>query len=344
MESKLKMAIVGAGTWGENHAAIYKAHPFADVVAICDVDTAKSSALAAKMGIPQHYSDYEEMFKKSGCDAVAIVTPDFAHADIAVKAAEYKKDMLIEKPLATEKTDVFRMMDAIEKHQVRAMVDLHNRWNPPFHAAHQSVEAGELGDVYSAYMRLNDIKWVATDLLSWASRSSVLWFLGSHSLDTLCWFFNDQISRVYSVSRSGVLKRMGVDTTDEYLTTIEFKNGGIAQMENGWITPDANPSVNDIKFNILGTKGMMSVDATHHNLVQKYTDTTVKVPDILVQHSIFGKPSGFAFESIRSFVDCILDDEPFHVSLSDAANVSLGILAIMESAETRTPVDIKEWL
>jgi predicted dehydrogenase len=298
VDTKLKMAIVGAGTWGENHAKIYKAHPFCQVVAICDQKKDRSEALAAKMGIPQHYSDYEEMFRKSGCDAVAIVTPDFAHAPIAIKAAEYGKHILVEKPLATTREEVFSMREAFDKHRVRVMVDLHNRWSPAFNVAHQSIERGELGNLYSAYMRLNDIKWVATDLLPWAAKSSILWFLGSHSLDTLRWLFNDEVKRVYAVSREGILKGMGVDTVDTYQSTLEFRKGGIAQMENGWITPNANPCVNDIKFNILGDKGMISLDLSNHNLIQKYTDEKVTVPDVVVQHEVFGQPKGFAFESI----------------------------------------------
>jgi len=341
MITKLKMAIVGAGIWGENHAQIYQAHPFAEVVAVCDRNFKRAEEMARRLNIPQFYEDYTEMFIKSHCDAVAIVTPDFAHADIAVAAAKYGKDMLIEKPLATTREDIFRSLEAIEKSKVRAMVDLHNRWSPPFHSAWQSVQSGELGDVYSAYIRLNDIKWVATDMLPWASQSSILWFLGSHSLDTLRWIFNDEVSRVYSVSREGILKDLGVDVVDEYLTTVEFKNGGIAQMENGWITPNANPCVNDIKFNVLGTKGMISLDVSNHNLIQKYTDEKAEVPDVLVQHSIFGKPKGFAFESIRGFVDCILSGEEFPVTIRDAANTSLALLAIIESAKTRTPVEVE---
>lgn len=338
--NKVKMAIVGAGIWGENHARIYNAHPFAEVVALCDMNLEKAREVAARVNIPQVYSDYNEMFEKSGCDAVAVVTPDFLHADVAVAAAEHKKHILIEKPLATTAEDVHRMVKAIRENGVRAMVDLHNRWSPPFNAAYEAIQRGDLGEVYSAYIRLNDIKWVATDMLRWASKSSILWFLGSHSLDTLRWMFHDEVKRVYSVSRSGVLKDLGVDTVDEYLTTIEFRNGGIAQMENGWITPNANPCVNDIKFNVLGTKGMIALDVSNHNLIQMYTDEKVTVPDVLVQNHIFGNPKGFAFESIRSFVDCLLTGEEFHVSLEDAANTSLAILAIMESAEKRMPVDV----
>jgi len=341
MNSKVKMAIIGAGTWGVNHAKIYRAHPFAEITAICDINREKVQAVANEIGIPNVYTDYREMLKHCDCDAVAIVTPDFLHADITVACANAKKDILIEKPLATNRNDVFRMIDSIEKNNVRVMVDFHNRWSPHFNVAHQAVEAGELGEIYSGYFRLNDIKWVATDLLPWAAKSSILWFLGSHSLDTLRWFFNDEVKRVYSVSRSGVLSKMGVDTVDEYLSTIEFKNGGIAQMENGWITPDANPCVNDIKFNILGDKGMISIDASNHNLIQKYTDKAVQVPDVLVQNHIFGEPKGFAFESIKTFVDRIYDGKDFPLTIYDAANTSLAILSIMESAKTRIPVEVE---
>ena len=116
---------------------------------------------------------------------------------------------------------------------------------------------------------------------------------------------------------------------------------GIAQMENGWITPNANPCVNDIKFNILGTKGMISMDVSNHNLIQQYTDNKVTVPDVLVQNSVFGAPKGFAFESIRGFVDCIISGQEFPVSVRDAANTSLALLAVMESAKTRMPVEVK---
>lgn len=341
MGNKLKMAIVGAGIWGENHARIYRNHPFAEVTAICDRKREKAEAIAGKVGIKEVYDDYSEMFRKADCDAVAIVTPDFAHADIAVEAARYNKHILIEKPLATTREDVCRIMNAVEQYGVRGMVDLHNRWSPPFHAAHQAVENGELGQVVSAYMRLNDIKWVATDMLPWAAKSSILWFLGSHSVDTLRWFFHDEIKRVYSVCSEGILSELGVPTVDQYFTTIEFAGGGIAQMENGWITPNANPCVNDIKFNITGEKGMIAIDASNHNLIQKYTDQSVVVPDILVQNSVFGNPKGFAFESIRGFVDCILSGREFPVTMKDAANTSLAILAIMESSKTRMPVEVE---
>jgi predicted dehydrogenase len=281
------------------------------------------------------------MLKEVPCDAVSIVTPDHLHADLAVLCAGAGKHLLIEKPLATSRDDVRRIVDAAGRNKVRVMVDLHNRWNPPFALAKEAVDRGELGELRNGYFRLNDIKWVATDLLPWVASSSILWFLGSHSLDTLSWLFNSPVTRVYSVSGSGVLKGLGVDATDTYLTTLEFENGCIAQMENGWITPNGNPNVNDMKCTILGDKGMISIDTSHHNLIQKFTDQAASVPDILVRNTVHGYVKGFAYESIRSFIDKLAAGEDFIVSLEDSARVSMAILAIMESAKRREPVEVE---
>lgn len=334
----IRILIVGAGTWGETHAAIFREHPLADPVGICDLNQEKAGKLAWKYGIGKVFSTIDEALDYGEFDAVSIATPDFLHAEIAVRCAERGKHLLIEKPLATNQTDVDRILEAVRKYNVRAMVDLHNRWSPPFVAAKQAIDEGRLGTLQNGYLRLNDIKWVATDLLPWASKSSILWFLGSHSFDTLQWLFNDRVVRVYSVSSRGVLDATGVDTVDTYLSTLEFSRGGIAQMENGWITPNANPCVNDIKCNLCGSKGMVAIDASNHNLIQEYSDSKVSVPDILVTNTIHGRVKGFAYESIRSFVDCIATGAPFVVSLEDAARTSIGILAIMESAKKREPV------
>jgi len=337
----LKIAIVGAGVWGDTHAGIFAEHPGVENVAVCDLDAERAGSVAEKYGIKNVYTCYKEMLKQCSFDAVSIVTPDHLHADIALACAEAGKDMLIEKPIATTRDDVHRIVDAANKSKVRVMVDLHNRWNPPFVTTKQAIDAGELGDLQTGYIRLNDIKWVATDMLSWTAQSSILWFLGSHSLDTLRWLFNDDVKRVYSVSRRGVMDELGVPAEDTYMTTLEFNNGYIAQMENAWITPNGNPNWNDFKFNILGNKGMASIDASNHNLLQIYSDEKTTVPDILVRNTVHGRVKGFAYESIRDFADKIISGKEFIVSMEDAAKTSLTILSIIKSAKSRTPLDVE---
>ena len=343
MMKEINMALIGAGTWGTTHAAIFSEYSAVKFTGMCDVNRSKAEALAAKYGIPaEHvYTDHREMLNRCPADAVAIVTPDFLHRDFAVDCAKAGKHTLVEKPLATTRQDVEDIMNAVARAGVRMMVDLHNRFNPPFAVAKASLDSGEIGQPYSAYFRLNDIKWVATDMLPWAAKSSILWFLGSHSLDTLRWFFSDEVERVYSVSRKGVLAAVGVDTEDIYQTILEFRGGGIATMENGWITPNSHSSVNDIKFNITGTKGMFNLDLTNNQMIERFTETKSDHLDVLVNHFVHGRAMGFAYQSIRHFVDRLLDGKPFLVTPEDAANTSLAILAVMESAAKHEIVKVR---
>jgi predicted dehydrogenase len=338
---KLRVGIIGAGVWGKTHAFLYREHPGVEVVAVCDMDRKKADGFAAEFKIPHTYYDYNQMIKEAKLNAVSIVTPDFAHADAACACANAGIDLLIEKPLATTYEDVERIVEAVRRNKVRVMVDLHNRWSPPFASAKQSLDDGELGKPVSAYMRLNDQMWVATDMLAWAAKSSILWFLGSHAVDTVRWFFGDEVESVYAVSSKGVLKSKGVDTEDVFQSILKFRNGGIATLENGWITPNSSPCVNDIKFNITGDLGMINLDLSNSQLIERFTEKKNDRPDVLVQHFIHGKARGFAYESIRHFIDNLVTGKEFLVSLEDAANVSFVVLAIMESAKTGLPVKVR---
>ena len=105
------------------------------------------------------------------------------------------------------------------------MVDFHNRWSPPVVLTRDNIEKGNLGKIISAYVRLNDTVQVPTRLLSWAAKSSVLWFLGSHTVDMLRYLLDDEVERVYAVSRSEVLRGKGFDVPDIYQSILEFKTG-----------------------------------------------------------------------------------------------------------------------
>ena len=338
----MKVAVIGAGTWGQAHASIYSEYSAVQLCAICDTNEQRAYNLAKKHGLPDSavFTDYREMLEKVELDAVSIVTPDFLHRDFAIDCAEAGKHIMIEKPLATNEKDVFDIYDAVKKNNVRAMVDFHNRWSPPFALMQRDIASGRLGRALHAYVRLNDTQWVATDLLPWAAKSSILWFLGSHSLDTLRWTIGSEVKRLYAVKREGVLKARGIDTVDAYQTVLEFENGAIATMENTWDIPDNHPNVNDFKFNIVLEKGSYNLDLSNHNLIQRIDDGGVVVPDMLVNNFVRDRAMGFAYQSIRHFIDCLLTDRPFHVSLEDAANVSLTILKIFESAESGKPADV----
>ena len=337
---RVKFGLIGAGLWGEAHAYVYSSHHQSELVAVCDLREERAKEIAKKYGASHVYTDYNQMLHEADIEAVGVVTPDFAHRAPVVAALEAGKHVLVEKPLATSIEDADAMVRASQKTGARLMVDFHNRWSPPFAHLKETVEQGGLGKLVSAYFRLNDKISVATNMLSWASRSSILWFLGSHTIDTIQWLFSDDIKRVYSVSRRGVLDKLGVNVPDIYQSILEFNKGYIATIENNWIVPNGQPCVNDIKFNLLGDAGMVNMDLSNNQLYERILPTTNDNPDILVSNWVHGRGKGFAYESIRHFVECIAEDKPFLVSVSDAYRVTEVILALMESAEKGLPVEL----
>lgn len=336
MVNKIGFGVIGAGLWGESHAHVFASHPYAELVGVYDINKAKAKELSEQYGA-KCYDSLELMLEDEKVEAVGIATPDFAHRDVAVKAANAGKHILLEKPLATTLEDTDAIADAVKKNNVRLMVDFHARWNPPFVIAKNKIVEGELGDIVSGYYRLNDVISVPMGMLSWAEKSSILWFLGSHAVDTLRWLFNDEVEKVYSVSREGVLKGKGINVPDIYQTILEFRSGIIATIENNWIVPNTQPNVNDMKLNVLGSKGMIDMDLTNHGLISVFTEDKLTQPDTLVNPFIHGKRQGFAIEAIRDFVERLAKDEAFVTDLDDGINVTKTILAIMKSAKSGKP-------
>jgi predicted dehydrogenase len=338
---KVNLGVIGAGIWGEAHARIFSSHPPANLVSVCDIDENKAREIAGRYGAKKTFTDFNEMLQDPELDAVGITTPDFAHCEPFAAACRAGKHVLVEKPLATTAEDLSLMRSVHEGSSSRVMVDFHARWSPPLVVASDNLRDGQIGDLISLYYRLNDCIFVPTKMLAWAKESSILWFLGSHAVDTLRFLTSSEVIRVYSVSRSEVLEGKGIPVADIYQSILEFENGVIATIENAWIIPDSYPQWNDIKLNILGSKGMFNMDLTGSQAIERFLEDKSDNPDILIMPTIHGKAMGFAHESIRDFVDKLVSGDDFVVGFEDGYRVSKVILSIMEAASQRMPVTVQ---
>jgi predicted dehydrogenase len=202
-------------------------------------------------------------------------------------------------------------------------------------------QQGEIGTPQHVYYRLNDRISVPTEMLSWAGKSTVMWFIGSHTIDTVRWLLGDEVRRVYAVSQTGILQARGIDTPDYYQATLEFRSGATAMIENSWILPNTTPNLVDVKCELVGSKGAIYVDASHNRALEKYAEDVSGYPDILVMPTIYGQQQGFAAESIRHFIDCVRCNRQPIVTGRDGLEVTKVICAIEESVRTRQPVEVR---
>ncbi len=324
--------IVGLGVWGENHLRAYCGAPGARVVGVCDLDEALARRRAEEYGVPFWTTDYRELLAQDGLEAVSLVTPDFAHYEIAQAAVAAGKHLLVEKPLTTKVEEAEQLAAAAKQAGVLLMVDFHNRWNPAFAAAKRAVDSGEVGEVQMLSLLLNDTLWVPTEMLSWAGRSSVAWFLASHLADLARWLTGQEVERVYAVARSRVLAAHGVDTPDFFQSLLEMDGGAVVHLENCWIMSNSQPNLFDLKMELFGAEGSLYVDMATHRMMQKYTPRGGEYPDMAVVQEVQGRFGGLGIESIRHFARCVQGQEQPAVSPQDGVENVRIVAAIHESA------------
>ena len=338
--TRVGVGLIGCGTWGRVHARTYAAHDAVDFVAACDLDARRAVEFAQSFGARRQYSDWHDVVNDPEIQAVSIATPDFAHGEIVLAALRAGKDILVEKPLATSVEECENILAARERAGVKLMVDFHNRWNLPFVNLQSMLAAGDLGKLQMMNIRLNDTLYVPTEMLSWAKRSSPAHFLGAHLVDLVRWLSGAEVKRVYSVTRSEVLRSAGIDTPDFFQSILELSDGATAVIENCWILNSNSQSVFEFQGEFVASRGTAYVDASHHRMIEVYTDKGAALPDVSGAPELYGRPVGFCVAAIEHFIDCVMTDKQPRVSAEDGLAAARVLKAIEDSAKTRTPVDL----
>ena len=338
---RVGFGVIGAGLFGENHALVYSRLPGVELVAVCDQNEARAKEVAERYGARGWYTDYEEVLADPEIAAVSIATPDFAHAEIALAAAKAGKHILCEKPLATTVEEAQAIVDAAAQAGVTLMVDFHNRVNPPFVAAREQVRSGAIGTPAYGYARLSNTTFVPLEMLSWANRTSALYFLGSHAVDIMRFILDDTIVRVQAVSRSGILHGMGVDAPDFHVAIAEFARGAVVTFEHAWILPQSQPMVYDFTVELLGSEGAIYLNPSHHGAVELHTGGRLNYGDVLgVTPTSDLRVGGFVLEAIARFADAVLHGRPVLATGEDGLEATRIVAAIERSAETGQPVEV----
>jgi predicted dehydrogenase len=338
--------VIGAGIWGNLHLKTLSTDSRVKITAICDIDKEKAKQVASIFNIPHYYGSYDEMLKDPAVEAISVATPDFAHGGPALAVAEAGKHLLCEKPMAMTIDESLKIIRTANAKKIKFMVDFHNRWSPPFYIAYENLRAGKLGEPRYAYFRQSDTIFVPLKYISWGAKSSVLWFLGPHCIDSIRWLFNDEVREVFCVSRSGLIKSKGVDTPDFFAYLMQFEKGGVANMENSWIVSENNPTIYDLKLELQCNEGTIFMNPSHSGVMEIYSEhkssgwDNIVYPDTMVNPTVHGKIIGLATESIRHFIDCIWNDSQPIVTGIDGLRATEIILAVEESARTNKPVSV----
>jgi D-xylose 1-dehydrogenase (NADP+, D-xylono-1,5-lactone-forming) len=102
---------------------------------------------AERFGIPKTYSSYENLLEDKSIDAVYIPLPNHLHKEWTIRAAESKKHVLCEKPIALNAKEAEAMAEACQKAGVQLAEAFMYRHHPRYQIIKEIIRSGEIGAI-----------------------------------------------------------------------------------------------------------------------------------------------------------------------------------------------------
>ena len=304
----IKTAVIGCGTWGRNHARVYRELPNVELAAVSDLNPQTAQQIGERYGAP-HYTDPTPIIKDPDIDLLSICTPTITHADIAIAAIEAGKHVLVEKPMTNTVPEAKRLIRAAEKHDVKLAVGFVERYNPAVQEAIKRVQAGEIGNVILALSRR-------------VSRSpgrigdvGVIKDLAIHDVDIVDHLFGNQAKSVFAIAGSIQHK-----FEDYAQININFGDNRNAIVSTNWLTPRRIRTLV-----ITGTEGIINVEYTTQQITIE-NNTQLIQPYLPYQEPLKME--------LKSLTDAIRDDTPPQVTGEDGLRALSICEAALQSAKT----------
>lgn len=216
---KIRMGVIGAGSMGKNHLRIISEIPEFELIGLFDTDS-ENARNAAQLYHVTAFSDLHGLLKAA--DAVSIAVPSSCHMKTAIAAAQEKRHIMLEKPIAQDAADARQIIDACGTAGVTLMIGHVERYNPVFIELKKVLSHERIFTV--SFRRLSPFG-------ARVSGDSVVHDLMIHDIDLLCAIIESPIARIAS---HGI--RVYSDKPDFVRTLITFENGILADITASRIT------------------------------------------------------------------------------------------------------------
>lgn len=293
----MKIAVIGFGYWGPNLVRNFNSVSNCQVAALCDFREERLAVVNKLYPSIKTTKDPNDIFSNPEIDAVVIATPVFTHFDIAKKALESSKHVLLEKPMTATSAQAIELNNLAEKKNLLLMVDHTFLYTSSVQKMKHLITDGTIGKIkYFDSTRIN-LGLFQPDI-------NVLWDLAPHDISILNYLVDD---KPYSVNATGVSHTNNGIENVAYLT-VNYKSGFIAHFNCSWTSPvkirmmllggDKKMLVfNDLepteKIRIYDTGYDHKTDEEKTRILVDYRAGDVFIPKIDNKEALFGMATDF---------------------------------------------------
>ncbi len=342
MNRRIRFALIGCGKISARHVEALSQLEGAGIAAVSDTSEERARELGARIGVP-FYTDFQTMIREVECDAVCILTPSGTHAEIAMACLEFRKPLIIEKPMTLQLSEANALTRAAKEKDVRIFVVHQYRYQPCIERLTEALKAGRLGDIHMVTARVRWCRprsyyrqgaWRGT----WAMDGGVISNQAVHHVDLLL----SLAGPVHSVRAWGLNVTSNVEAEDTAVVVFEFESGAMGVIE---ATTAVSPHDIESSVSVLGSRGTVEVAGRACNQMRVWAFAEPREEDEAVLKE-YGRPEMARLKvGHKRFYESVL--EALRVDTSFSSDVLAGrhtvevISAIYESMETGQDVRLR---
>lgn len=222
----MNIGIIGFGYWGTNLVRNFANLKDVNLKSVADERAERKSALKSLCPSAVFTTSADDILSDKGIDAVVIATPVFTHYEMAIKALNNNKHVLLEKPMVSKTDQAKELIELAERKNKLLMVDHTFLYTGAVQKMKSLIDSGDIGNIkYFDSTRIN-LGLFQPDI-------NVLWDLAPHDISILNYLIKDV---PYSVQATGVSHTNNGIENIAYIN-INYNSGFIAHFSCSWTSP-----------------------------------------------------------------------------------------------------------
>jgi predicted dehydrogenase len=222
----VRIGLIGCGYWGPNLVRNLAELEEAELAVVADLDPAKVRRLTRRYPNLRGAASADEVLNDKNVDAVVVVTPAETHYEIARRALEAGKHVLVEKPLTMKPADSRALAELADRTGLTLMVGHTFEYNPAVRRLKSLVREESFGRtryIYSTRVNLGIFR----------PGINAMWNLAPHDLSIIFYLLDEPAVSVIALGRSFL--KPGIE--DVVFLFLEFASGIVAHVHVSWLDP-----------------------------------------------------------------------------------------------------------
>jgi len=254
-DRKLKVVLVGAGTWGLQHARILSQRPDVDFRAIAGRTAERTGERAASFGV-RAYTDVPEMLRAEAPDLVCLSLPNQEHFQATLQVIRAGCALLVEKPLVFDLAQADTLLEEAARRNLFFAINFNHHYARPVALAYQAIRAGRLGELTFATWRFGGEGGTSHPFNNLVETQCHAFDM----LELLCGPIDSVMAQMTDKTAKGVYRTLAL--------ALHFGNGAVGSLVGSYDSSYAYPDTHRLELD--GTKGRILVEDT----VRRFTLST----------------------------------------------------------------------